>query len=134
MSAYGSIAPKSSSQLLATTWRHPNASQQHVIIHHLTLKAAQELPGLIDHLGATFIQEIEDGLTYPQEVMSPELFTAYFFAADVLVAIVADGSVAKDGEETSATVEATVQGRSWDECVVGYYYVSHMKHTCTSKR
>ena len=82
------------------------------------------------------------GLTYPQEDMrDTDAFRAYFFAADVVIAIVeegASGSASGDLErrqlerdaasalvprEVEVDLERARAGRSWDACVVGFYYV-----------
>jgi hypothetical protein len=76
---------------------------------------------------------VDKGLTYPQEDMrDPETFKAYFFAADVVIALGAGvahnpssetGSEDGDGREVDVDIERVRAGRPWDACVVGFYYV-----------
>lgn len=48
-------------------------------------------PGLLDHLHA-ILDEIGEGWPYLQEDMrDPDAFRAYFFAADVMIAVVGNG-------------------------------------------
>lgn len=137
MSAYGAIlrSTNSDSPLPSTIWpltNRPNKSstpdQRHLSIHHLTLERAQRSPGLIQHLSDIFAKEVADGYTYPQEdEITKQSFEAYFFSADVLVAIVGneDGgaAAADEGATTDITLDDAAATRSWAECVVGYYYV-----------
>ena len=72
-----------------------------------------------------FVKVVEDGRTYPQEGdMSGEAFEKYFFAADVFLGIISSSH----SEETQKNGESTLQdiraGRSWEDCVAGFYYVS----------
>ncbi|QRV98146.1 GNAT family acetyltransferase [Ceratobasidium sp. AG-Ba] len=69
-----------------------------------------------------FEQELEAGQTYPQEgPMDRAAFEGYFFAADVFVGMaVPDDEVATLVHESIEDVRGT---RSWDESVVGSYYV-----------
>ncbi|KAF8550250.1 hypothetical protein OG21DRAFT_1514260 [Imleria badia] len=67
----------------------------------------------------------------------PDAFRAYFFAADVVVGLRVVGSAALEGcavsepewercvvpREVEVDLEGVRAGRSWDECVVGFYYV-----------
>ena len=132
MSAYGVITrPLTSTISLApTAWackpnaKRPDSPPKQLKIHHLTLAAARSLPGLIEHLRAVFTLEIKAGRTYPQETLDGDgAFEAYFFAADVFLAIVGDGEVAQDAIELNETVEESQQGRNWDDCIAGFYYV-----------
>ncbi|KAK7045539.1 hypothetical protein VNI00_007371 [Paramarasmius palmivorus] len=123
MSAYGAIERNNATILPSTAWRDKN--QTLVTIHHLSLSTAKLLPGLIDYLGEVFAKEVEDGRTYPQEgPIDLDSFQKYFFAADVLVAIKGTHS---DGFEDAAEVQIGIEearnGRTWQECVSGYYYV-----------
>lgn len=149
MSAYGVFSrPARSSNLPATAWSHPRDPRSTVILFHVdpsTLVDAHRYPGLFEYLHAVFADEVETGLTYPQEDMrDPDAFRAYFFAADLMIAIVAAGDahgpritpdprphplaepVASEvGVEVEVNVdlEAARAERSWDACVVGFYYV-----------
>lgn len=146
MSAYGSInLPSRANTFLPTTsWPCKSTSPfKHLTIHHLTLSAASALssPSTTDLNGDTllsythriFAQVLEDGRTYPQELAegqtwesyTREAFEAYFWAADVFVAI---GSASDEGEggegmEVELDVEKVRKGRTWEECVAGWYYV-----------
>ncbi|KAI0692110.1 hypothetical protein BC835DRAFT_1278284 [Cytidiella melzeri] len=138
MSAYGAIAaPNRPSTPLATTFWHckkqlaSSSPPQYVTVHHLTLEAASTLPGLVSYLHAVFADELERGMTYPQEILPGEVYTqamfvAYFFAADVLLAITGldeAPEAATDGSAVQLKVEEARRGRSWEECVAGVYYV-----------
>ncbi|KAG8221292.1 hypothetical protein J3R82DRAFT_1458 [Butyriboletus roseoflavus] len=145
MSAYGVFSPPTrSSNLPATAWSHPRDPRATVILFHVdpsTLVDAHRQTGLFEYLHAVFADEVETGLTYPQEDMrDPHAFRAYFLAADVIIAIVAAEDrpritpdphplaqpVASEigvGVEVNVDLEAARAERSWDACVVGFYYV-----------
>jgi len=152
MSAYGAITRLASTETLPTTlWEVPSKNIQStdptdkdtLTIHHLTLGSASQpaLAGLIQYLHRTFAAEVEQGQTYPQETfpgepMTQAAFEAYFFAADVFVAITASvpnpNSLNTEGansnhDGTVVTVPTGVDearaGRSWEECVGGFYYI-----------
>ncbi|KAJ7076821.1 hypothetical protein B0H15DRAFT_925045 [Mycena belliarum] len=125
MSAYGAIARDVlTDPLPATFWgiqRHPST---YVTLHHLTAPIAKSLPGLMEYLAAVMAKEIEDGLTYPQETMHPDAFEAYFFSGDVFLAIAHTGTIGgPENSETDLTIEEAKQGRAWEECIAGYFYV-----------
>ena len=147
MSAYGAISrPVRSSNIPSTEWPHPRDPHSIVTLFHIDLSAlvdSDRHPGLFDHLHAVFADEVAKGLTYPQENMrDPDAFRAYFFAADVVIAIVGDGSgvmpdppAEPDGapptpvaKEVEVNLETARAGRSWDTCVVGFYYVGDHLH------
>ncbi|KAI6007710.1 hypothetical protein F5J12DRAFT_742203 [Pisolithus orientalis] len=148
MSAYGAIScvPRTS-YLPSTIWPHPapaNPNQRKenantICIHHIDLQFAikQEHEGLFEYLHVVFADEVDKGMTYPQEDMrDPATFANYFFAADVIVAIVGARSPDEDTpvgmstsevneavREVNLSLEASRRGRSWAECVAGFYYV-----------
>ncbi|KIP11247.1 hypothetical protein PHLGIDRAFT_139779 [Phlebiopsis gigantea 11061_1 CR5-6] len=134
MSAYGAIAVRSrpTEPLASTVWscksRGPD-SPQYLSLHHLTLAAAAQLPGLVSYLHGCFAEELERGLTYPQEVLPGETYTqetfeGYFFAADVIVGIAGEGAApAADGAPAALGVDDARRGRPWEACVAGVYYV-----------
>ncbi|KAJ7647661.1 hypothetical protein FB45DRAFT_205743 [Roridomyces roridus] len=123
MSAYGALSKPQSDDTLSTSFWHLRGSA-FVTVHHLTLAAAKSLDGLIEHLGEIMVKVVEEGRTYPQETMQLDTFEAYFFSADVFLAILpASGSGGPEGSETPLTVKEAQQGRAWDDCVVGFYYV-----------
>jgi len=132
MSAYGSISNPNKTRLPlpSTAWpvRTMNQANPYITIHHLTLSTALALPGLVEYLHAEFASDVEAGMTYPQEgAMGKDDFEAYFFAADVLVGILghkaspefADGMM----HEVDLGVDETKNGRTWEDCVIGFYYV-----------
>jgi len=147
MSAYGAIstAKRPLDPLRSTIWLLKRKVSQtdlsgsentpeivpYLTIHHLTLQTANDFPDLIPYLHESFAEELERGLTYPQEIIPEEPYTqsqfeAYFFAGDVLLAVIGrDGTSAAgnaDGSETPlALVEAKI-GRSWEDCIAGFYY------------
>ncbi|TFK51083.1 hypothetical protein OE88DRAFT_1630569 [Heliocybe sulcata] len=134
MSAYGAIAaPRGSDAPLSSTiWaieRKDSTVTDYLTIHHLNLARAQALDGLIDYLHHVFAEEIDAGLTYPQEVPVGELYTreafdAYFFAGDVFVAVSGAeiGSLAS-GSDVSFGINDARRGRDWSDCIAGFYYV-----------
>jgi hypothetical protein len=146
MSAYGDIKRiQSSGPLVSTLWildKRPlgavdTSDVEYITVHHLTLKAAREHPGLLEYLGAVFAKEVEDGMTYPQEGDMPQAtFEAYFFAADVFLGIVgkpaashgslgtATGNLADGSSNNAPGLIEERAGRSWEDCVAGYFYVS----------
>ena len=162
MSAYGAISRKVTSIQLPTIWKtklktktatsglttslEPNSgseSWQYVVTYHLTLESAalQSRAGLIEYLHDEFADEVERGLTYPQETlvgerMTKEAFEAYFFAADVILGLVASEQILIElgveaesmeegkGKELDIDFDKVRQGRGWAECVAGFYYVS----------
>ncbi|KZV74019.1 hypothetical protein PENSPDRAFT_749698 [Peniophora sp. CONT] len=138
MSAYGPQPPRPDRPLLPSTAWHlapakpgkPASPFSHLTLHHLTGSAARSFDGLIDYTYSTFAAEIESGLTYPQEVAygekySREAFEGYFWGADVLLAIGAteDEANAANGATIEGGIEEARQGRSWEDCLVGFYYV-----------
>lgn len=135
MSAYGDIKhTKSSVRLPSTVWKSESRVSDgpelgyYISVHHFTLTTARALPGFLEYLGAVFAEEIENGMTYPQEGdMRQETFEAYFFSADVFVGVVGSlpKTVSSGSEQASSEVEDERAGRTWDECVAGYYYVGH---------
>ncbi|KIJ15515.1 hypothetical protein PAXINDRAFT_114666 [Paxillus involutus ATCC 200175] len=114
MSAYGSISrPFRASYLPPTAWQSPRDAHVFVTLHHIDQSAINLHPGLFDYLHSTFADEVDKGLTYPQEdVRDPDTFGAYFFGADVFIAITSSGDII-----------GARGGRSWEECVAGFYYV-----------
>ncbi|KAF9228421.1 acyl-CoA N-acyltransferase [Gyrodon lividus] len=131
MSAYGSIScPARASYLPPTAWQVPRDVHAFVTLHHIDQSAINLYPGLFEYLHSVFADEVDKGLTYPQEdVRDPKTFRAYFFAADVLIAIVNNGEIKAKTEleggikEVDTSLEDARGGRSWDECVAGFYYV-----------
>ncbi|KAI0941689.1 hypothetical protein AcW1_003507 [Taiwanofungus camphoratus] len=142
MSAYGAIPKPSCSEtscpLPSTLWHLKSkdtcsTSHNYVTIHHLTLATARALSGLLPYLHAVFADELERGLTYPQEILPGETYTqdtfeTYYFAADVLVAVIGEIDLLKkpkgnDGSEVQCGIEEATNGRKWENCIAGCYYV-----------
>ncbi|KAH9944762.1 hypothetical protein B0H21DRAFT_694559 [Amylocystis lapponica] len=139
MSAYGAIkTPTRACALPSTIWRfNPKraGTTNYLTVHHLTLTDALAFPGLVPYLHAVFADELERGLTYPQEILPGEVYTqtmfeAYYFAGDVLVAVIgedtvdaADGTQVDPGAERDTGIETARNGRSWETCIAGCYYV-----------
>lgn len=146
MSAYGAISVKrkSSNPLPSTVWHLKSKTgpttpshARYITVHHLNLEGAASLDGLIPYLHQIFAEELERGLTYPQEILQGETykqasFEAYFFAADVLIGIISDaadlddvknlrGSL--DGSQVSFGIQEARGVRSWVEAIAGVYYV-----------
>ena len=137
MSAYGDIKRTDSSiRLTPTIWNSQSsrdsdspADSGNISVHHFTLTTARALPGLLDYLGAIFAKEVKDGMTYPQEEdnMGQEKFEAYFFSADVFIGIVSSLSrtITSGSEQFNLEIEEERAGRTWNDCIAGYYYVSY---------
>ena len=129
MSAYGTIKrPELLDALPCKLWRltSPDSpTDRYVTTHHLTHSSAHRLTGLLEHLAAVFAEEVDSGLTYPQEgEMDQTGFENYFFAADVFVGIVGASPRADNADaEIELDIDTARAGRSWDECVAGFYYV-----------
>lgn len=137
MSAYGVInRPQRSSYLPATLWDSPRVepdlgTQSFVTIHHIDRAAVERIQtGLFNYLHSIFADEVDKGLTYPQEDMrDPAAFGTYFFGGDVLVAIAGRGdppaieSEVRGVREIEQSPNAARNGRTWEECVAGFYYV-----------
>ncbi|KAF8908048.1 hypothetical protein CPB85DRAFT_1376475 [Mucidula mucida] len=115
MSAYGAITARSSGEVLPSTkWYSPSKES------------------LIEYLSSVFVIEVEKGLTYPQEgPYDQAAFEGYFFAADVFVAVLdvlkeesapASDAISEPSESSLALLDAA-RGRTWEECVMGYYYI-----------
>ena len=140
MSAYGAINRGSAALLPSTTWQLKSkraSAPKYLTIHHITLESSKQFPGLVDYLHRVFADELERGQTYPQEILpggaySRDQFDAYYFAADVLVAVLgqpaedgrADPLDGEDGSPITTGFADAVGGRSWEECIAGCYYVS----------
>lgn len=135
MSAYGDIKRTNSSiRLTPTIWNSQSyrvsdspAISGNISVHHFTLTTARALPGLLEYLGAIFAKEVADGMTYPQEEdMEQDKFEAYFFSADVFVGIVSSlpRTIISGSGQPNLEIEEERTGRTWNECIAGYYYVS----------
>ncbi|KAI0261251.1 hypothetical protein BC834DRAFT_483706 [Gloeopeniophorella convolvens] len=134
MSAYGAITvtgrpaallPPTIWELPAPTPGKPTRPVTHLAVHHLRLGEAQALPHLLEYMHQVFAAEVEAGTTYPQEVATDEKYTreafeAYFWAADVVIAV---GTDAGRVDAARQSVEAARAGRSWEDSLVGFYYV-----------
>ncbi|KZT72310.1 acyl-CoA N-acyltransferase [Daedalea quercina L-15889] len=138
MSAYGAIlTPTRTAEPLPTTRWRLNATSKYtpshnayLTIYHLTLSTAQLVPGLVEYLHRAFADELMRGMTYPQEIQAGEeytleMFQAYYFAADVLVAVMSDRASEEiiDGAEVQLSIKNAVDGRTLEECIAGCYYV-----------
>lgn len=150
MSAYGAIskAYRRESLLPTTRWTARDkvtGSPILIDLYHLTLETALKSPGLVEYLHSIFARIVEDGRTYPMEVAegekySRQAFESYFFAADVVVGVLAekrngDGlSVDRqDGVEIAPGMDSPFNlsgspkdGKPsvWEDIIVGFYYVS----------
>ncbi|PSR74947.1 hypothetical protein PHLCEN_2v9436, partial [Hermanssonia centrifuga] len=136
MSAYGAITTRNrpSGPLASTLWHckpRTSPSAKYLTIHHLTLADALTHSGLLQYLHTCFAEELERGMTYPQEILQGETYTqsmfeGYFFGADVLLGVVGEGDL-PDGKNDGSVVELLLDvarnGRSWEESVAGVYYV-----------
>ncbi|KAH8994472.1 hypothetical protein EDB92DRAFT_1815010 [Lactarius akahatsu] len=132
MSAYGTFtAPSRPTDLLPpTVWELPEPTEpdkpaapfRRLALHHLRLDDARALlPGLVEYTHRVFAAEVEAGRSYPQEAPHTRAaFEAYFWAADVIVAI---GTNDQSGSDSDSNVEGGRAGRSWEDALVGFYYV-----------
>ena len=131
MSAYGQIkrATQDGCILRTRVWHTRAKAEENnwLYTYHLTLSEAQHRDGLVEYLHSVFSKVLEDGLTYPQEGhMDLSSFRDYYFAADVIVAITGPSPSAaeQEGMEVDSDLDGVRCGRSWEECVGGFYYVS----------
>src|SRR6266550_2321370 len=125
MSAYGDLKVPSSDRILPTMNWPTKSPSTYITTIHLTLSTARQSPGLVEYLNTVFVKVVEDGRTYPQEGdMSGEAFEKYFFAADVFLGIISSSHSEETQNNGEATLDGTRAGRSWEECVAGFYYVS----------
>ena len=138
MSAYGPVVKPASPSLPPSVWplegyhgtSDATLRPTHLTVYHLTLALVTDgLSDLISQLHIWFADEVRQGLTYPQEgEIRRDAFEAYFFSADVFVAIIGgddDGILSATARgETDASLERARCGRPWDTCVAGFYYVS----------
>lgn len=150
MSAYGAITNRRAgeSPVPSTIWpsrpsKADNTSPTYLTLHHLTLAHAAALPGLVEYLHNVFAHFIEEGATYPQETAPGEMyertaFESYFFAGDVIVGLTGSGSEQetskvpqgaldglKEATELDIDIEVTRAGRTWEDCIAGFYYVRY---------
>ena len=150
MSAYGTIGVKGRTSELPlpiirwTTRDKTVRSQTFIHTYHLTLEAALKSPGLVEYLHSVFARIVEDGKTYPMEVAegerySRQAFENYFFSADVIVGVLAEGSgddssiERQDGVEIVSGTSGDPFGSSgstgdgqpsaWGDLIAGFYYV-----------
>jgi len=151
MSAYGAALQvnKSSRPPLPTTrWTAQDkvtGSPIPIDLYHLTLEMASKNPGLVEYLHSVFARVVEEGKTYPMEVAegekySKQAFEHYFFAADVIVGVLADersedGAIfdrqdgvaivsGDNGPLGPSGLSADSQPLLWEDIIVGFYYVS----------
>jgi len=150
MSAYGAIGSKghrSELPLPTTRWTtrdKATGSPISIDLYHLTLETASKNPGLVEYLHSVFARVVEDGRTYPMEVAEGEAyprqaFESYFFAADVIVGVLADeesgDGLSVDSQDGVKIVSGTDsrfgpsgpskdgQPPVWEDIIVGFYYV-----------
>ena len=135
MTAYGATITAPINRPVAllppTVWELPEPTAlgkpatpfRRLSLHHLRLDDARALSGLVEYTHRVFTAEVEAGRTYPQEALphTRPTFEAYFWAVDVVVAI---GTV-KNGDNGGGPddVEAARGGRSWEDALVGFYYI-----------
>jgi hypothetical protein len=143
-----------------------------LVLHHLRLESTRVFPSLLEYTHRIFAAEVEAGRTYPQEAdalaaaaaaggslscesdddthtrAAPQAaytraaFEAYFWAADVIVAIGQTDDDAADhgggddgrvqaqalnvgsrGDLSQLQLEISRGGRRWEDAIVGFYYV-----------
>jgi len=149
MSAYGAIplANKSRPPLPTTRWTtrdKATGSPISIDLYHLTLEMASKSPGLVEYLHSVFARIVEEGRTYPMEVAEGETysgraFESYFFAADVIIGVLAgegagdcssvnhqngvDVVSETDSPFGSSDLSRDGQPLVWEDIIVGFYYV-----------
>ncbi|KAK4700249.1 Ca2+:H+ antiporter, partial [Phenoliferia sp. Uapishka_3] len=134
MSAYGAIAKPShsipSTPVTPTSYLLP--TKQALTVFPCTRASVDQQ--LISYLAKVFNDVVREGRTYPQQQeLTEEEFANYFFSHDCFVgllnldltvadlpATLKDGSIAHDANYSLETVKA---GRSWEESVLGMFYV-----------
>ncbi|GJJ08460.1 hypothetical protein Clacol_002678 [Clathrus columnatus] len=89
----------------------------YLAVYHL---AEHNMPSeLATYLYETFQAELEKGMTYPQEYpMTSSGFDVYFLGNDVFV-----GVLVKNTITVISNIEQARDGREWNACVGGTYYV-----------
>ena len=145
------LLPSTSWDLPPPSLGRPTTPFRRLVLHHLRLDSARTLPGLFEYTHRIFAAEVEAGRTYPQEAhatvaaaaasvgvgsgdsdakadthayaYSRAAFEAYFWAADVFVAIGMMDDAADVVGGGDLDVGASRGGRSWEEALVGFYYV-----------
>ncbi|TYJ55979.1 hypothetical protein B9479_003364 [Cryptococcus floricola] len=121
MSAYGAIAaPKQRGELPLLTF--PLSTPGLALVTY-PVTGADAPDELLKYLYSIFSDELDEGITYPQEgPLTYEQFVAYFFAATTIVGVIQP--VDSEGRaETSGGLEGARAGRTWEEAAGGCYYI-----------
>ncbi|ODN82090.1 hypothetical protein L202_02404 [Cryptococcus amylolentus CBS 6039] len=121
MSAYGAIAaPKQLGELPILTF--PLSTPELALVTY-PVAGAEAPDELLKYLYSIFSDELDEGITYPQEgPLTYEQFVAYFFAATTIVGVIQP--VDSEGRaETSGGLEGARAGRTWEEAAGGCYYI-----------
>ncbi|KAG6902381.1 hypothetical protein C0995_000943 [Termitomyces sp. Mi166 len=119
MSAYGPINRTISEgkPLPTKLWAVDSTLTQpdYITTHHLTISSASHLEDLLNYLCAVFAQEVDDGFTYPQEgPIDRAAFDNYFFAADVIVAIISEtGQLEGKERDVEIDISTAQSSRPW---------------------
>ncbi|KAG7535963.1 hypothetical protein FFLO_03561 [Filobasidium floriforme] len=137
--AYGSIPPPPTSAPLPTL-SYTLPDERRLTCFPVTRETLPEGAG--EYLWGLFNEELATGKTYPQEapVTLPD-FLSYFFGATCILGIVSSSPSSpsssstseeecksvedptKDSPSENITIEEAVEGRGWEECLVGCYYI-----------
>lgn len=139
--AYGAIPPPLTTAPLPTlAYSLPNGHRltTHPLTSHTApIELAQFLHGVFnEELASTCrlfrfllsltLETSKGGRTYPQEgPQSLDAFTAYFFGAATIIGIVSPcpEPLVEDGTPVELTLEQACDGRAWEVCVGGTFYV-----------
>lgn len=139
MSAYGPSQPRSTNAPILETqflklklkdgtkpfseseYSIQTSEHAHLAVYHLTAHTIP--PELAAYLYEIFQEELESGMTYPQEYpMSRSGFDTYFLGNDLFVGVLTGNTQTDD----CCSIEQVRNGREWNDCVGGTYYVSHL--------
>ena len=124
-----------------TTYDKVTGSPIPIDVYHLTLEMALKSPGLVEYLHSVFARVVEDGRTYPMEIVegeehSRQAFESHFSAANVIAGALAgeqDGDKCQDGAEivpgTGYPFDPSSSSKDghppvWEDVIAGFNYVS----------
>jgi hypothetical protein len=98
-----------------------------VTIRHIDRFMEHAQTDLFNFLHSIFANEVDKGLTYPQEdIRDPEAFRAHFFGGDVLVGIAGSGDLPaiknehRGVREIELGLDTARNGRTWEARVAGF--------------
>ncbi|KAL4071301.1 hypothetical protein V8B97DRAFT_2109924 [Scleroderma yunnanense] len=101
---------------------HRHVILRTISIHHVDEDAVRQAhEGLFEYLRSVFVNEVDEGTTYPQEdIHDPTIFASFFFAADVIIAI-----AGTEDEDTTLEITTGVVDEPGTNAVKESYCDSH---------